>query len=92
MKVGFSLLRDKIILDLCGGTGSWSNPYKEAGYQVLVITFPERIVLEKPEGLIKFSLLKSKDIYPQYYGRLSRQERRAITPPGFAEAFFRSNP
>lgn len=22
----------KIILDLCGGTGSWSKPYKEAGY------------------------------------------------------------
>lgn len=25
---------DKIILDLCGGTGSWSKPYKEAGYDV----------------------------------------------------------
>ena len=24
----------KIILDLCGGTGSWSNPYKEKGYDV----------------------------------------------------------
>lgn len=22
----------KIILDLCGGTGSWSRPYREAGY------------------------------------------------------------
>ena len=22
-----------IILDLCGGTGSWSAPYREAGYQ-----------------------------------------------------------
>lgn len=26
-----------IILDLCGGTGSWSNPYKDAGYDVRVI-------------------------------------------------------
>jgi hypothetical protein len=25
------------ILDLCGGTGSWSRPYAEAGYDVLVI-------------------------------------------------------
>lgn len=33
--------KDKIILDLCGGTGSWSKPYKEAGYQVLTITLPE---------------------------------------------------
>lgn len=23
---------NKIILDLCGGTGSWSKPYKDAGY------------------------------------------------------------
>lgn len=32
---------DKIILDLCGGTGSWSKPYKEAGYDVRVITLPD---------------------------------------------------
>lgn len=31
----------KIILDLCGGTGSWSRPYREAGYDVRVITLPE---------------------------------------------------
>lgn len=29
--------KDKIILDLCGGTGAWSNPYKDAGYNVRVI-------------------------------------------------------
>lgn len=33
--------KDKIILDLCGGTGSWSNPYKEAGYDVRLITLPK---------------------------------------------------
>ena len=32
--------KEKIILDLCGGTGSWSRPYKEAGYDVRVITLP----------------------------------------------------
>ena len=32
---------DKIILDLCGGTGSWSKPYKEAGYDVRLVTLPE---------------------------------------------------
>jgi site-specific DNA-cytosine methylase len=31
----------KTILDLCGGTGSWSKPYKDAGYDVRVITMPE---------------------------------------------------
>lgn len=34
----------KIILDLCGGTGSWSRPYKEAGYDVRVVTVPENDV------------------------------------------------
>lgn len=186
----------KIILDLCGGTASWSQPYKEAGYDVRVITLPDndvrlyappenvygilaappctefsyakhfhgkgkyqhdfrggleivsacmriiltakpkfwalenpngylkkwlgepkivfepwwygdnhqkttalwgefniplRTVFEKPEGIIKFSMLKSREIYPEYYGKLSRQERRAITPPGFAKAFFEVN-
>ena len=32
---------DKIILDLCGGTGAWSKPYKDAGYDVRLITLPE---------------------------------------------------
>jgi len=31
----------KIILDLCGGTGAWSRPYEDAGYDVRVITFPD---------------------------------------------------
>lgn len=32
---------NKIILDLCGGTGSWSKPYRDAGYDVRVWTLPE---------------------------------------------------
>ncbi len=187
---------NRIILDLCGGTGSWSKPYKESGYyDVRIITLPEDIRLvqkpketiwgilaappctefsfakhyhgkgnythnfkeglsivdaclrfvalcnpafwalenprgylkrflgapkmtfdpweygdpyqkktdlwghfykpirthEKPENLLKFSLLKSKDIHPEYYGKLTRTERRAITPDGFAKAFFEAN-
>lgn len=35
----------KIILDLCGGTGAWSNPYKNAGYDVKVITLPNFDIL-----------------------------------------------
>jgi len=34
-------MSNKIILDLCGGTGSWSKPYKENGYDVKIITYPE---------------------------------------------------
>lgn len=36
----------KVILDLCGGTGAWSRPYRESGeYEVHVITLPENDVL-----------------------------------------------
>jgi hypothetical protein len=187
----------KIILDLCGGTGAWSRPYADAGYDVRIVTLPEQdvrlftppdnvygilaappceefsiakhfhgkgnyshnfekglevlaaccrviltcrptfyaienpanglmkrwlkepqaifdpwwygdsyqkktalwgkfkipkpIVVEKPEGMKKFSMLHSAEIYPEYYGIYTRQERRAITPPGFARAFFEAN-
>ena len=33
-------MKKKIILDLCGGTGSWSKPYEEAGYDVFIYTMP----------------------------------------------------
>lgn len=32
---------DRLILDLCAGSGSWSQPYLEAGYRVLRVTLPE---------------------------------------------------
>jgi hypothetical protein len=35
---------DKTILDLCGGTGAWSKPYRDAGYDVRLITLPEHDV------------------------------------------------
>ena len=191
----------KIILDLCGGTGSWSKPYRENNYDVRVITLPENDVrkyqppknvygilaappcdqfsfakttgqprqleeawsivracldiiakcnsipssyaktttlkfwaIENPNGLlkrflgkpayefnpydfgddykkkthlwgwfnnpkknpiqcknIKFDRMKSKDIHPEYFGTLTRKERRAITPQGFAKAFYKVN-
>ena len=37
---------DKIILDLCGGTGAWSKPYRDAGYEVHLLTLPEYDVIE----------------------------------------------
>ena len=43
----------KIILDLCGGTGSWSKPYATAGYDVRVITLPDYDVraFEPPQAV-----------------------------------------
>lgn len=34
----------RIVLDLCGGTGAWSKPYAEAGYDVRVVTLPDHDV------------------------------------------------
>jgi site-specific DNA-cytosine methylase len=36
----------KVILDLCGGTGAWSRPYVENGYDVRLITLPDYCVEE----------------------------------------------
>ncbi len=47
-----------------------------------------------PDGSVKlkkFDKLKSKRIHGKYYGTLTRKERRAITPQGFAKAFFEAN-
>lgn len=39
----------------------------------------------------KFDYMKSKDIAPDWFGKLDRKARRAITPRGFAEAFYKAN-
>ncbi len=50
---------------------------------------PEKSPIEctKP----KFDRLKTKEIHGDYYGQLTRQERRSICSPGFAQAFFEVN-
>ena len=40
-------MKDRVILDLCGGTGAWSAPYARKDYDVRIITLPEDVrVLE----------------------------------------------
>ena len=39
-------MKDRVILDLCGGTGAWSKPYADAGYDVRVITLPAHDVMD----------------------------------------------
>lgn len=149
----------KVILDLCGGIGSWSKPYQDAGYDVRVIPLSDillyappcnvygvlasipynefttaknfrgkgnytydfrggleicsaccRIILtanstfwgnfnipaskvnDEPEGVRRFSKLHSYEIYPELIGKYTTQERRTVTPFGFAQAFFEMNP
>ena len=65
--------KEKIILDLCGGTGSWSKPYKEAGYDVRLITLPnEDVRLYIPPDnvygiLVQYSLVAIDNIKSTCY-------------------------
>jgi len=34
-------VRSRVILDLCAGSGAWSEPYKKAGYRVVRVTLPD---------------------------------------------------
>lgn len=57
--------KDKIILDLCGGTGSWSKPYKDAGYDVRLITLPDYNVSNVERTKYGFWFYGKKDIFIQ---------------------------
>jgi hypothetical protein len=50
---------DRVILDLCGGTGAWSRPYFDAGYDVRILTLPDNDVRtwEPPPGLRAWGVL-----------------------------------
>jgi len=41
--------------------------------------------------LKKFDHLLTEEIHPEYYGKLTRQERRSVCSDKFARAFFRAN-
>jgi hypothetical protein len=50
-----------VILDLAGGTGAWSRPYKEAGYDVRVITLPDYDVMQASCGMENVVLYRRAD-------------------------------
>lgn len=43
-------MKDRHILDLCAGTGAWSQPYVDSGYQVHRIDLPDDVrLMKRPE-------------------------------------------
>ena len=54
---------DKVILDLCGGTGSWSKPYKESGYDVRVIDPQEWLEDDFGTGDVRLFKTPKEEIY-----------------------------
>lgn len=60
---------NKIILDLCGGTGAWSAPYKAAGYDVRVITLPEHDILTyKPPRSGVYGIMAAPPLHDVFIG------------------------
>lgn len=56
-------MQNKIILDLCGGSGSWGLPYEKAGYKVLNITLPEYDVTKWREYPELVGVIESGQVY-----------------------------
>ena len=54
---------DKIILDLCGGTGSWSKPYSDNGYDVRIIDPQEWLEDDYGTGDIRLFKKPKEKIY-----------------------------
>jgi hypothetical protein len=72
----------KIILDLCGGTGAWSKPYKEAGYDVRVITLPDFNVLNFTPPKNVYGILAAP---PCTMFSIARNDTTAKKPRDFTE-------
>lgn len=72
--------------------GYFNEPIKTHTEETDIMT-PEQIQKHKTNSqkLPKFDYMKSKDIHPEQFGKLDRAARRAITPRGFAEAFYKAN-
>jgi len=70
----------KIILDLCGGTGAWSKPYAEKGYDVRNVTLPDYDVqtYQPPENV--YGILAAP---PCTHFSIARNDKTAKEPRNF---------
>ena len=66
----------------------WFNEPKKTGGKIICEKAYKSL---NPKTMKKFDRLASREITPEMFGKLTRQERRAITPAGFANAFFLAN-
>jgi len=57
------------VLDLCGGTGAWSRPYREAGYCVEVVDLPSDVRLLEWTGARVHGILAAPPCTVQSYAR-----------------------
>jgi hypothetical protein len=76
----------RIILDLCGGTGSWAKPYKDNGYNVRTLTLPDFDVEKWKDDYEFIKLLQSNTVHgilaapPCTMFSIARNDKTAIEP------------
>ncbi len=69
---------DKIILDLCGVTGAWSKPYKDAGYDVRLITLPDQDVryYKPPENVYGILAAPPCTVFSKAAWQIKKKDRK----------------
>lgn len=77
---------------MCGGTGSWAKPYKDAGYEVVTITLPDYNILDwvyLGDSIIFLSSGKGKG-----YLKIKREDIYGVlaAPPCTMFSFARTHP
>lgn len=76
----------KVILDLCGGTGSWAKPYRDSGYRVITMTLPEYDVEKWREYPEIVELVRGNKVHgilaapPCTMFSIARNDKTAILP------------
>ncbi len=89
----FAENNSKVILDLCGGTGSWSQPYSKIGYDVRIVTLPDYNIekWQKYPNLIK--LIRENKIHgilaapPCTHFSFARNDKTAKIPRDIRSGF-----
>lgn len=72
-------------------TAIWGNFNEPKKCPVVLDPKLKELHKTNSQPLPKFDYMKSKDIAPEYYGKIDRRRRRSICSPGFAKAFFEVN-
>lgn len=79
-------LKNKIILDLCGGTGAWAKPFFDNGYTVITMTLPDYDIEKWREYPEITELIKNNRVYgilaapPCTMFSIARNDKTAIEP------------
>lgn len=76
MARGRDMNEDKTILDLCGGTGAWSQPYRDAGYDVQVIDHDLNVIDYEPPKDGVYGILAAPPCTMFSFARTTAKEPR----------------